>query len=59
MEALQTRIRPHFLFDSMNTRAALIPLDPVAAERTVEDLRNCAAPRWANTDKATARWAMS
>lgn len=38
VEALQARIRPHFLFNSMNTVAALIPLDPVAAERTVEDL---------------------
>ena len=38
LEALQARIRPHFLFNSMNTVAALIPLDPKAAERTVEDL---------------------
>lgn len=38
VEALQARIRPHFLFNSMNTVAALIPLDPAAAERTVEDL---------------------
>lgn len=38
VEALQARIRPHFLFNSMNTVAALIPVDPVAAERTVEDL---------------------
>lgn len=38
VEALQARIRPHFLFNSMNTVAALIRVDPVAAERTVEDL---------------------
>ena len=38
VEALQARIRPHFLFNSMNTVAALIPVDPEAAERTVEDL---------------------
>ncbi|HKR77933.1 MAG TPA: histidine kinase [Rhodanobacter sp.] len=38
VEALQARIRPHFLFNSMNTVAALIPVDPAAAERTVEDL---------------------
>lgn len=37
-EALQARIRPHFLFNSMNTVAALIRVDPNAAERTVEDL---------------------
>ncbi|MDF4004793.1 histidine kinase [Luteibacter sp. PPL552] len=36
--ALQARIRPHFLFNSMNTVAALIAVDPVAAERTVENL---------------------
>lgn len=36
--ALQARIRPHFLFNSMNTVAALIRVDPAAAERTVEDL---------------------
>src|SRR5690242_4562430 len=36
--ALQARIRPHFLFNSMNTVAALVRVDPDAAERTVEDL---------------------
>ena len=38
VEALQARIRPHFLFNSMNTVAALVRVDPEAAERTVEDL---------------------
>lgn len=38
VEALQARIRPHFLFNSMNTVAALVRVDPAAAERTVEDL---------------------
>ena len=38
VQALQARIRPHFLFNSMNTVAALIRVDPAAAERTVEDL---------------------
>ncbi len=36
--ALQARIRPHFLFNSMNTIASLIPLRPRDAERAVEDL---------------------
>jgi two-component system, LytTR family, sensor histidine kinase AlgZ len=36
--ALQARIRPHFLFNSMNTVAALVRVDPAAAERTIEDL---------------------
>jgi two-component system sensor histidine kinase AlgZ len=38
VDALQARIRPHFLFNSMNTVAALIRVDPAAAERTIEDL---------------------
>ena len=37
-EALQARIRPHFLFNSMNTIASLIRRDPDTAERVVEDL---------------------
>jgi two-component system sensor histidine kinase AlgZ len=37
-DALQARIRPHFLYNSMNTVAALVRVDPAAAERTVEDL---------------------
>jgi len=36
--ALQARIRPHFLFNSMNTIAALTRTDPDAAEQAVEDL---------------------
>lgn len=38
VQALQARIRPHFLFNSMNTVAALVRVDPAAAERTIEDL---------------------
>lgn len=37
-EALQARIRPHFLFNSMNTIASLIRSRPADAERAVEDL---------------------
>ena len=37
-DALQARIRPHFLFNSMNTIASLVRNDPVLAERTVLDL---------------------
>lgn len=36
--ALQARIRPHFLFNSMNIIASLIAVDPDVAERAVEDL---------------------
>ncbi len=38
IEALTARIRPHFLFNSMNTVASLIAIDPVRAEKVVEDL---------------------
>jgi two-component system sensor histidine kinase AlgZ len=37
-DALQARIRPHFLFNSMNTIASLIPLRPREAERAIENL---------------------
>jgi two-component system sensor histidine kinase AlgZ len=35
---LQARIRPHFLFNSLNTIASLVPVDPVNAESAIEDL---------------------
>ena len=38
VDALQARIRPHFLFNSMNTIASLIRTRPQDAERAVEDL---------------------
>ena len=38
IQALQSRIRPHFLFNSMNIIASLIPSDPETAEQVVEDL---------------------
>lgn len=38
IRALQARIRPHFLFNSMNTIAALTRSSPARAEQAVEDL---------------------
>ena len=38
IEALQARIHPHFLFNSINTIAALIRNNPDLAERTIMDL---------------------
>ncbi len=38
IQALQSRIRPHFLFNCMNSIASLISVDPEMAERLVEDL---------------------
>lgn len=36
--ALQARIRPHFLFNSMNTIASLIVVDPATAEKMIVTL---------------------
>lgn len=38
VQALQSRIRPHFLFNSLNSLASLIAIDPERAEQLVEDL---------------------
>jgi len=38
VRALQARIRPHFLFNSMNTIASLTRSDPAQAEEAVTDL---------------------
>jgi two-component system sensor histidine kinase AlgZ len=38
IQALKARIRPHFLFNSMNTIACLISIDAGKAEKAVEDL---------------------
>jgi two-component system sensor histidine kinase AlgZ len=38
IQALQARIRPHFLFNSMNSIASLIAIDPQKAEDAVIDL---------------------
>jgi two-component system sensor histidine kinase AlgZ len=38
LRALQARTNPHFLFNSLNVVASLIPDDPVLAERTLERL---------------------
>ena len=35
---LQSRIRPHFLFNTLNTALTLVRLDPVRAEGLLEDL---------------------
>lgn len=38
LQALQARIRPHFLFNTLNTIASLIPERPVEAEQATMDL---------------------
>lgn len=38
MEALQSRIRPHFVFNAMNIIASLTRTDPAKAEQAIEDM---------------------
>src|SRR5687768_1756390 len=38
LSSLESRIQPHFLFNTLNAISALIPEDPERAERTVERL---------------------
>ena len=38
VQALQARIRPHFLFNSLNTIASLIRTRPTVAEEAIQDL---------------------
>lgn len=38
IESLQARIRPHFLFNSLNSIASLVAIDPLKAEQAVLDL---------------------
>ena len=38
VETLQAQLQPHFLFNTLNAIASLIPEDPAAAEETVESL---------------------
>ena len=49
---LQSRIRPHFLFNTLNTALALVRLDPGRAESVLEDLAELF--RVAITDSADA-----
>jgi len=55
LQALQATIRPHFLFNSLNSLATLIRLDADKAEKTVENL--CDLFRYAlkNTTSVTLR----
>jgi two-component system sensor histidine kinase AlgZ len=51
---LQSRIRPHFLFNTLNTAVALVRVDPRQAEQVLEDLAELfraalAAPDWTSS----------
>ena len=49
IQALQARIRPHFLFNSLNTIAALTRSDPELAEAAIEDLSDLFRAAFNNT----------
>jgi two-component system sensor histidine kinase AlgZ len=38
LDALRSRIRPHFLFNTLNSIASLISVQPARAERAIEDI---------------------
>jgi len=50
-QALQARIRPHFLFNSMNTIASLTHVDPDLAEEVVHDLSDLFRASLAHADR--------
>ncbi len=49
--ALQARMRPHFLFNTMNTIAALTRSAPAVAERAVEDLADLLRVSFRDSDR--------
>jgi len=59
LQALQSRIRPHFLFNSMNSIASLTRSDPALAETALQDLADlfacCSRCAQAGADLGGAR----
>jgi two-component system sensor histidine kinase AlgZ len=53
IQALQARIRPHFLFNSMNTIAALTRSQPLVAEAAIEDLSDLVRASLGQADDRT------
>ena len=51
LDALQARIRPHFLFNSMNVIASLTRIDPKKAETAIEDLSDLIRATLNNKDE--------
>jgi len=54
LQALQSRIRPHFLFNSMNTIASLTRTDPTLAEEVVYDLSDLFRASLANAQRMSS-----
>jgi two-component system sensor histidine kinase AlgZ len=51
---LQSRIRPHFLFNALNTALALVQIDPQRAETVLEDLAQLFRSALAETGAAVS-----
>jgi len=51
LHALQARIKPHFLYNSLNSIATLISVDPPAAEKAVINLSSLFRRAFSNQDK--------
>ena len=51
---LQSRIRPHFLFNALNTALALVRVDPARAEAVLEDLAELFRTALAETGASVA-----
>lgn len=51
MNALQARIKPHFLYNSLNSIASLIPVEPAAAEKAVLNLSGLFRKAFSNKEK--------
>lgn len=55
ISALQALIRPHFLFNSMNTIASLTRSDPLQAEEAVEDLSDLLRANLNSSDRTSLK----
>ena len=53
LESLRSRIRPHFLFNTLNSIASLIETRPEAAEQAVEDLSELFRASLKDNDSST------
>jgi two-component system, LytTR family, sensor histidine kinase AlgZ len=55
LSSLESRLRPHFLFNTLNSITALIPDDPAAAERVTERLAALLRYSLDATNRSTVR----
>jgi hypothetical protein len=55
LSSLESRLRPHFLFNTLNCIMALIPEDPAKAERVTERLATLLRYSLDATDRSTVR----